>query len=94
LANDTDADNNTLTAQVASNPSHAASFTLNSNGSFSYTPVTSYSGPDSFTYRAFDGEKLSNVATVTMTVNATDTTTTSDKPPADIVAEATSAAVQ
>ena len=57
-----------------SNPSHAASFTLNSNGSFSYTPVTNYSGPDSFTYRAFDGQKNSNVATVTITVNATDTT--------------------
>ena len=75
LGNDTDADpNTTLTAQVVSNPSHAASFTLNSNGSFSYTPVTNYSGPDSFTYRAFDGQKNSNVATVTITVNAIDTT--------------------
>jgi hypothetical protein len=71
LSNDTDNDpNTTLTAQVVSNPSHAASFTLNSNGSFSYTPATNYSGPDSFTYRANDGEKNSNVATVTITVNA------------------------
>ena len=69
LLNDTDADNNSLTAVVVSNPSHAASFTLNSNGSFSYTPVTNYIGPDSFTYRANDGEKNSNVATVTITVN-------------------------
>ena len=70
LGNDTDANpNTTLTAQVVSNPSHAASFTLNSNGSFSYTPVTNYSGPDSFTYRAFDGQKNSNVATVNITVN-------------------------
>ena len=46
LSNDTDADpNTTLTAQVVSNPSNAASFTLNSNGSFSYTPVTNYTGP-------------------------------------------------
>src|SRR4029453_57965 len=57
LANDTDADNNSLTAAIVSNTSHAASFTLNSNGSFSYTPVTNYTGPDSFTYRANDGEK-------------------------------------
>ena len=64
LANDTDADNNPLTAQVVSNPSHSATFTLNANGSFSYTPATNYSGLDSFTYRAFDGEKFSNLATV------------------------------
>ena len=87
LGNDTDADpNTTLTAQVVSNPSHAASFTLNSNGSFSYTPVTNYSGPDSFTYRANDGEKNSNVATVTITVNSIDTippdTTITSAPPA------------
>jgi hypothetical protein len=69
LANDTDADNNSLTAVIVSNPSHAASFTLNSNGSFSYTPATNYIGPDSFTYRANDGEKNSNVATVTIAVN-------------------------
>jgi len=69
LTNDTDADNNSLTAVIVSNPSHAASFTLNSNGSFSYTPVTIYVGPDSFTYRANDGAKNSNVATVTITVN-------------------------
>src|SRR5262249_6329046 len=75
LSNDTDADPNTnLTAQVVSNPSHSASFNLNSNGSFSYTPATNFSGPDSFTYRANDGQKNSNVATVTITVNGIDTT--------------------
>jgi uncharacterized repeat protein (TIGR01451 family) len=69
LANDTDADNNPLTTVIVTNPSHGASFTLNSNGSFSYTPVANYVGPDSFTYRANDGEKNSNVATVTIAVN-------------------------
>ena len=92
LANDTDADNNPLTAQMVSNPSHAASFTLNSNGSFSYTPVTNYSGPDTFTYRAFDGEQFSNVATATITVNAIDTTPPVILLPQDITVEATSAA--
>ena len=94
LANDTDADNNSLTAVIVSNPSQAASFTLNSNGSFSYTPVTNYSGPDSFTYRANDGQKNSNVATVTITVtaNVIDTTPPVIIQPPDIVAEATSAA--
>jgi Big-like domain-containing protein/thrombospondin type 3 repeat protein/beta-propeller repeat-containing protein len=68
LANDTDADNNPLTAQVASNPALAAAFTLNSNGSFSYAPVTGFNGTDSFTYRANDGQKNSNIATVSIKV--------------------------
>jgi Bacterial Ig domain/Beta-propeller repeat/Thrombospondin type 3 repeat len=79
LGNDTDADpNTTLNAQVVSNPSNAASFNLNSNGSFSYTPATNFSGTDSFTYRANDGQKNSNVATVTITVNTTTDTTPPD----------------
>jgi Bacterial cadherin-like domain len=39
LGNDSDPDaGDTITAVLASGPSHAASFTLNSDGSFSYTP--------------------------------------------------------
>ena len=68
LANDTDADNDTLTAAVVAAPTHAASFTLNSDGSFTYTPAANYNGPDSFTYKANDGFLDSNVATVTITV--------------------------
>jgi VCBS repeat-containing protein len=49
-------------------PSHASSFTLNADGSFSYTPVSNYSGPDSFTYKANDGSLDSNIATVSITV--------------------------
>ncbi|MDQ3820672.1 MAG: cadherin-like domain-containing protein, partial [Acidobacteriota bacterium] len=44
--------------------------TLNQNGSFTYTPNRNFSGTDSFTYRASDGQLDSNVATVTITVNA------------------------
>jgi hypothetical protein len=47
------------------------SLTLNANGSFSYTPATDYTGPDSFTYQAFDGSASSNVVTVSITVNDT-----------------------
>ena len=69
LGNDTDADpSTTLAAAIVSNPAHAAAFTLNSNGSFSYAPATGYNGPDSFTYRANDGQKNSNVATVSIKV--------------------------
>src|SRR5439155_19578539 len=95
LTNDTDADNNSLTAVIVSNRSHAASFTLNSNGSFSYTPVTNYVGPDSFTYRANDGAKNSNVARVTITVNDVTTpaiTITSPAPNATYQLNATVAA--
>jgi hypothetical protein len=43
---------------------------LNPNGSFTYTPAANFSGSVSFTYRASDGTSNSNVATVTITVNA------------------------
>jgi VCBS repeat-containing protein len=50
------------------NPSHGT-LTLNTNGSFTYTPATNYTGTDSFTYKANDGITDSSVATVTITVN-------------------------
>ena len=56
LGNDSDADGDPLTAVLASAPAHAASFTLNSDGSFDYQPTADYHGPDSFTYRANDGQ--------------------------------------
>jgi VCBS repeat-containing protein len=51
-------------------PSNAASFTLNSDGSFSYTPNANFFGSDSFTYKANDGALDSNVVTVSLTINA------------------------
>ncbi len=69
LGNDTDVDGNTLTAAVVSGVSHGA-LTLNVNGSFIYTPTANYNGSDSFTYRANDGTADSNVATVSLTINA------------------------
>jgi VCBS repeat-containing protein len=66
-SNDTDPQGATLTAQLVSGPSHG-SLTLNTNGSFSYTPTTGYTGSDSFTYRAINGANNSNVATVTISV--------------------------
>lgn len=71
LGNDGDIDGDTLTAQVVSGPLHAASFALNSDGSFSYSPAFNYAGPDSFTYEASDGVDFSN--TVTVSINVIDT---------------------
>ena len=73
LANDTDADNNPLTALLANisgpvQPQHGT-LTFNADGSFTYTPTPFYYGTDTFSYNAFDGAFLSNVATVTITVN-------------------------
>ena len=70
LDNDTDADGHPLTAVLVSDVSNGT-LTLNSDGSFNYAPDADFSGPeDSFTYRANDGISGSNVATVTITVNA------------------------
>jgi hypothetical protein len=55
LDNDSDIDSAVLTATLVSAPTHALSFALNANGSFSYTPVANYNGTDSFTYKANDG---------------------------------------
>lgn len=67
LTNDTDSDNDILTAIVTTTPSNGI-VEMNGNGSFIYTPVTDYSGTDSFSYQAFDGYEYSNSATVTINV--------------------------
>jgi VCBS repeat-containing protein len=69
LGNDTDADSGTLTAVLVSGPSNASIFTLNPNGSFSYTHNGSETATDSFTYKANDGSADSNVVTVTIAIN-------------------------
>ncbi len=67
LANDTDVENDPLTAVLVDEPVHGA-LTLNSDGSFTYTPVAGFNGADSFTYRASDGLAESNIATVAVTL--------------------------
>ena len=69
LANDTDVENDTLTAMKLSDPSHG-SVTLNANGSFSYTPSATFFGPDSFSYRSSDASSNSSPATVSILVYA------------------------
>ncbi len=72
LENDTDANGDPLTAIKVSDPPNG-SVTLNSDGSFSYTPDAGYTGDDSFTYKANDGDLDSNTATVTITVTSGNT---------------------
>lgn len=72
LQNDTDADNDTLTARLQRNVAKGT-LTLNTNGSFSYTPNAGVSGTDSFTYYANDGRTDSETpATVTIRLVTSD----------------------
>jgi hypothetical protein len=72
LGNDnTTASGGSLSAVLVSGPSHSSSFTLNANGSFSYTPATHWTGSDSFTYYATDGFSNSGNATVSLSVTNT-----------------------
>ena len=68
LINDTDANGDTLSADLVNGPANAADFHLNADGSFTYTPEADFNGTDSFTYQAYDGQAYSNVATVTIDV--------------------------
>ncbi|MCB8982495.1 MAG: tandem-95 repeat protein [Ardenticatenaceae bacterium] len=67
LANDLDADGEALTA-VLQTPAAHGSVTLNSDGSFIYTPAADFYGADSFTYAASDGQ-TSSAAEVLLTIN-------------------------
>lgn len=67
LANDTDGDQDPLTAVKLTNPTHGT-LQLNADGSFVYTPVIGYTGTDQFTYRSYDGFAYSEAATVTINV--------------------------
>jgi PKD repeat protein len=68
LGNDTDGDSgpSPLTAILVSANANLTNLTLNSNGSFTWTPGEKV-GTWPFTYQAFDGTDLSNVATVNVT---------------------------
>ena len=69
LANDNDLELDPLTAVLVAPPTHGT-LTLNSNGSFTYTPQAGFAGVDSFTYKASDGQASSNIATVTISVGS------------------------
>ncbi len=69
LGNDTDPDGDPLTAQLVSTTTQGT-LTLNPNGSFTYVAPDGAAGTDSFTYVANDGTSDSNIATVTITIQA------------------------
>lgn len=69
LANDSDIDGDSLHAHKVNSPSHGV-VTLADDGGFSYTPASGYTGPDAFSYRAYDGSVESATRIVSLTVSA------------------------
>ncbi len=69
LENDTDPENDPLTAVLVTGAVSGAVVNLLPDGSFEYEPPGNFQGDDTFTYQAFDGSELSNIATVTVTVS-------------------------
>jgi hypothetical protein len=65
LANDTDPENNPLTALLGTRP-QLGTVTVNANGTFSYSPNAQFWGVDTFTYQASDGPLSSPEAKVTV----------------------------
>ncbi|NEU06734.1 tandem-95 repeat protein, partial [Flavihumibacter sp. R14] len=61
LANDSDIDNDPLTAIKVTDPANGTVI-LNADGSFTYTPNANFNGTDSFTYKVSDGTLESNIA--------------------------------
>ena len=71
LSNDTDADGDSITANLDAGAGNGT-VSLNSDGSFSYSPNTNFTGQDSFTYTAFDGTDSSSITTVSIDVVGND----------------------
>ncbi len=65
--NDSDFAGNALVSQLVTGPTNGM-LSLASDGSFTYTPNTGFTGVDTFTYDDTDGFATSNTATVTINV--------------------------
>ncbi|MCX7400303.1 MAG: DUF2341 domain-containing protein [Planctomycetales bacterium] len=70
LRNDSDPDGDTLSVASWTNPTRSQAFTMNSDGTFSYTPQANFNGTDSFTYRLTDGTSILAPVTVTLNVQS------------------------
>ena len=77
LANDFDADGDSLTAILVTNPSHG-SLSFKTDGSFTYTPYDDFSESDSFMYKAQSGSDNSTAVSVMLTFSNTAPVAVSD----------------
>lgn len=69
LANDRDADGDSLSVVIVESPDRGTAEAL-AQGLVRYTPLRDYAGPDSFMYKADDGGAVSDDAEVSITVVA------------------------
>ena len=67
LANDSDVDDSSLTAIRVDDPRDGG-LQLQADGSFTYTPQAGFTGTDTFTYRASDGESETDPISVVLFV--------------------------
>ncbi|HEY7282617.1 MAG TPA: Ig-like domain-containing protein, partial [Actinomycetota bacterium] len=78
LANDTDPDGDTLSADPLTGVSHGT-LDLHTDGSFTYTPGAGFFGKDHFTYQADDGQGgTSDPTTATITVHSDEAPSAAD----------------
>lgn len=68
LANDNDADGNSLTATAGATSANGGNVSMNADGSFTYNPPAGFEGTDTFTYTISDGTTTDS-ATVTVNVS-------------------------
>jgi VCBS repeat-containing protein len=81
LANDSDPDGDRMKAQLIAATGHG-SLSLNSDGSFTYTPEEGFKGKDQFTYCPSDGVSCGAPVSVQITVSKTaNKSTTADPSP-------------
>jgi len=79
LSNDTDADGDALTVDsFDATSANGGTVSMNADGSFTYTPTAGYTGTDTFTYVATDGNGTSNTQTVSLAISVTPPVTTFD----------------
>ena len=69
LANDSDADNDTLTVTAVTQGANGTATIINGGTSVSYRAKSGFTGTDTFTYTISDGHTGTATATVTVTVN-------------------------
>lgn len=75
LANDSDTDGGSLTVNLSPVVNtQQGSLSLNTDGSFSYTPNTNFHGVDSFTYQIINDKGNTSTAQVSITINSVNDT--------------------
>ena len=84
LANDTGTPSPTAVPIAGGSTSQGGSITLQSDGSFSYTPASGFTGTDTFTYTVTNGLSPDDTATVTINVDQGPTVTSTSPAPGAI----------